>query len=97
MINTIDKDIEYVESRLRGQTTVSLPNAHTTNINFRRNYSNNQQQISQKYLNKNNKQQTNGTITSRKLTITTEKNENVKTVKRRIDKMKDQKAAKTLR
>jgi hypothetical protein len=32
-----------------------------------------------------------------KLKITTQKTENVKTVKRRIDKMKDQKAAKTLR
>jgi len=42
----------------------------------------------------------NGTVESIKLTITTQKSpntESVRTVKRRIDKMKDQKAAKTLR
>lgn len=101
LINTVDKDIEYVESRLRGQTTISLPNC-TSNINFQRlsnrNYLNNQQQISQKYLNPIAKQQNNGSTT--KLTTTTPKcqtNEGVKTVKRRIDKVKDQKAAKTLR
>jgi len=119
LINTIDKDIEYVESRLRGQTTVSLPTSHSTSYNhdvswrrpFNRNYANvlsslplnDQQQtrhVNQKYSNITNKRQLNGTVRSTKSSTTTQKslnNESVKTVKRRIEKMKDQKAAKTLR
>ena len=31
-LNSIDKDIEYVESRLRGRTTISLPTCHSTNF-----------------------------------------------------------------
>ncbi|CAF0848413.1 unnamed protein product [Rotaria sp. Silwood1] len=113
-ISTIDKDIEYVESRLRGQTTISLPTTHSTNyteaISWRRpptrNYtgilsSSNQQQQTPKmknphYSNIHNKQQINGTIRSTQSTMTSQKCESVKTVKRRLEKMKDQKAAKTL-
>lgn len=120
LINTIDKDIEYVESRLRGQTTVSLPGSNSTNythdVSWRRpsnrNYpnvlsslpSNDHQQmrhVNQKYSNIINKQQSNGTIGSTKSTTTTtqksQNNECIKTVKRHIEKVKDQKAAKTLR
>ncbi|CAF0911044.1 unnamed protein product [Rotaria sordida] len=107
-ISTIDKDIEYVESRLRGQTTTSLPTSNSTNytgdITWRRqpirNYTNilsssNQQQKSLQIHNSNinNKQQINGSFRS---TITNQKCGSVKTVKRRLEKMKDQKAAKTL-
>ncbi|CAF2371810.1 unnamed protein product [Rotaria sp. Silwood2] len=119
-ISTIDKDIEYVESRLRGQTTTSLPTPHSANytedISWRRrqpppplprNYTNvvssssNQKQqslkvLNQNYSNTNNKQQIDGTIRSIKSTITNQKCESVKTVKRRLEKLKDQKAAKTL-
>jgi len=126
LLNNIDKDIEYVESRLRGQTTVSLPTSHPTNythdvswrrhqphqnfINVLSSSSNDQQQqqqqqtrlVHQKYSNTSNIQQINETsISSSKLTpqksVSTNPNGSVKTVKTRIDKMKDQKAAKTLR
>jgi hypothetical protein len=113
LLNPIDKDIEYVESRLRGQTTVSLPNAHSANcaddIHWRqassRNYknvlsSNKQQQTHQihsKYSDVNPKQPINGTVGSIKSTIPSRNNQSIKTAKRRIDKIKDQKAAKTLR
>jgi hypothetical protein len=106
LINTVDKDIEYVESRLRGQTTVSLPNADSTNhINWRQianeNYANGITLNNQKYSNPTSKlRQSVETISSPRLTVTAQKsqpNESVKTVKRRIEKMKDQKAARTLR
>ncbi|CAF3868209.1 unnamed protein product [Rotaria magnacalcarata] len=61
--------------------------------------SNQQQQTLQahaQYLNMPNKQQINETVRSTKSTITNPKNESVKTVKRRLEKVKDQKAAKTL-
>lgn len=126
-MNNIDKDIEYVESRLRGQTTVSLPASHSVNYardaSWRRHHphqnfinvlsSNDQQQqqpppqqqtcpAHQKY---SNTQQINETsmstpklITQKSATpISTNTNGSVKTVKSRIEKMKDQKAAKTLR
>jgi hypothetical protein len=122
-LNNIDKDIEYVESRLRGQTIVSFPASRSTNythdINWRRthnpNYTNvlisslnDQQQtrhINHKYLNTQQSDET--IVSSSKLTTqksstpvsttTTTTNGSVKTVKSRIEKMKDQKAAKTLR
>jgi hypothetical protein len=125
LLHNIDKDIEYVESRLRGQTTVSLPASHSTNythdVGWRRqpqqNFinvlpsSNDQQQqqqthlVHQKYLTPTNTQQINETsISPPKLTteksstlMSTSTNGSVKTVKSRIEKMKDQKAAKTLR
>ncbi|CAF0991543.1 unnamed protein product [Adineta steineri] len=120
LINTIDKDIEYVESRLRGQTTVSLPAPHPTtythNNSWRRsssrNYINvvpslslNDQQparhLNEKYTIISNKQSSNGALGSNKssttpTTLKSQTNESVKTVKRRIEKIKDQKAAKTL-
>lgn len=43
------------------------------------------------------KQQINGSVRSTKTSTVNQKNESVKTVKRRLEKMKDQKAAKTLR
>lgn len=109
----VDKDIEYVESRLRGQTTVSLPANHSTSfkndISWSRvstnsrfahnspstsNHSQTQQktQIHQKYAMPGNR-----TVNNSKIPTKTATNENVKTGKRRIDKVKDQKAAKTLR
>ena len=104
LIHAIDKDIEYVESRLRGQTTVSLPNAHSTafnqTINWRqistRTYPNIPASNDGKYP--TTKAETNGTTTlSAKILLNNHKKESVKTTKRRLDKMKDQKAAKTLR
>jgi hypothetical protein len=127
LLNNIDKDIEYVESRLRGQTTVSLPTCHSTNythdVSWRRHLHQNfinvlssstdhqqQQQkqtrlVHQKYSSTPNTQQINETsISPPKLMkqksstpISTNTNGSVKTVKSRIEKMKDQKAAKTLR
>lgn len=100
LVNIIDKDIEYVESRLRGQTTISLPNTHSKTYNQTINWrqvSNRSYPNEQKYSNTNSKVQTNGTVLSSKLSVTSQKKESVKTVKRRMDKMKDQKAAKTLR
>jgi hypothetical protein len=84
LINSVDKDIEYVESRLRGQTTTSLPNSNETNWRrpSNRTYT---QSMPQKPSNKE--------LTTQK----SQTNESVKTVKRRIEKVKDQKAAKTLR
>lgn len=130
LLNNIDKDIEYVESRLRGQTTVSLPASHSANYkhdaSWRRHHhspqknfinvlssslSNDQQQqqqqqqtrsVHQKYS--NNQQINETSITTPKLLtqkpsspITNNSNGSVKTVKNRIEKVKDQKAAKTLR
>lgn len=102
LINAIDKDIEYVESRLRGQTTISLPNAHSTaftqTIHWRpistRTYPNipNESKYSTA-----NRSDLNGTTISAKALLNQHKKESVKATKRRIDKMKDQKAAKTLR
>jgi hypothetical protein len=100
LVNTIDKDIEYVESRLRGQTTISLPNAHSTTYNQTitwRQVSNRNYPTEQKYSNTNPKTEINGCVLSAKSSGTSQKKESVKNVKRRIDKMKDQKAAKTLR
>ena len=104
LINAIDKDIEYVESRLRGQTTISLPNAHSTTftqtINWRqistRTYPNIPVSNDSKYST-NNRSDLNGTTISAKALLNQQKKESVKASKRRIDKMKDQKAAKTLR
>lgn len=113
--NNVDKDIEYVESRLRGQTTVSLPPQHSTSytneISWSKlssnsryanpllstsNHSHQEQQqtvqMHQTYSTTSNKPIVNDKISSKTLTT-----ENVKTVKRRIEKLKDQKAAKTLR
>ena len=92
--NTIDKDIEYVESRLRGHTTVSLPNSHLTNhINWRQ-ISNESTQ--EKY---SKSTQTNEINPSPKSTLTSRKSqtfESVKRVTQRLEKNKDQKAARTL-
>ncbi|UJR15781.1 hypothetical protein I4U23_002714 [Adineta vaga] len=108
IINTIDKDIEYVESRLRGQTTVSLPATHSTmythennwrrssNRNYPNVLSSNDRQINRKFSNITNKQSSNEAISSNKSTAKSQINENVKPNKTRIEKMKDQKAAKTL-
>jgi hypothetical protein len=99
LLNIIDKDIEYVESRLRGQTTVSLPNSHSTNytrdITWRQppnhNLSSNDQQQSRLVHQTTNKQQLKETAGSIKSTsMTGQKSQNtecVKTVKRRIEKM----------
>ncbi|CAF3725385.1 unnamed protein product [Rotaria socialis] len=109
-VSNIDKDIEYVESRLRGQTTISLPTAHATSytesMTWRRtpsrnctnvlSSSNQQQQTLQVHAQYSNKQQINEPVRSTKSTTTNSKNESVKTVKRRLEKVKDQKAAKTL-
>ncbi|CAF4751349.1 unnamed protein product [Rotaria sp. Silwood1] len=126
LLNNIDKDIEYVESRLRGQTTVSLPLLHSTtythNISRRQipkhncmdpllSSSNDQQQQQQQTHivqptcpSTINIQQRNETIPSpskaltQKLTTPVSPNVHgsVKTVKSRLEKLKDQKAAKTL-
>lgn len=111
----VDKDIEYVESRLRGQTTVSLPTKHSrcftdpiswTTLTSHPPFplvssTNENEQITPIY------QQTSLTIekqtnNNEKISSTTTPSksstyESVKTVKRRIEKLKDQKAAKTLR
>ena len=116
LFSTVDKDIEYVESRLRGETINSPPTAHltdhTNDLTWRQPYSNvlttsssmdNHQQIfhvHQEHLNTTNKQQINGTVRSARSTTSTQqsrKTDNARTVKRRTEKMKDQKAAKTLR
>jgi len=124
LLSTIDKDIEYVESRLRGQTTVSLPtsqSAHYTHDGSWRRFprqkymnvlspsSNDPQQstqlVHQKYPNTTNIQPINETTSpcSKSITpksaipISINTNGSVKTVKSRMEKMKDQKAAKTLR
>ncbi|CAF0950749.1 unnamed protein product [Adineta steineri] len=118
LLNNIDKDIEYVESRLRGQTTVSFPASshyshnsswlrlpHHDYITELSPLPNDQQQstllVHQKYF---NTQQINETIVSptkpisQKISaqVTANTNGSVKTVKRRMEKVKDQKAAKTL-
>jgi hypothetical protein len=123
LLNNIDKDIEYVESRLRGQTTVSLPTSHSTtytrdaswrrhpqkNLTPNSSSANDQQQqtrlVHQKYPTTTNTQQINETDAStpklsqqKSLTLPSiNTNGSVKTVKSRLEKMKDQKAAKTLR
>ena len=121
LLPDIDKDIEYVESRLRGQTTVSLPSSHYSRdpptwlrlphqdyINVLSSSSDNshQQQADvsahQKY---SCTLQSNDTtvipiksVTSKaSATLSTSTNGSVKTVKNRLEKVKDQKAAKTLR
>ncbi|CAF0960921.1 unnamed protein product [Rotaria magnacalcarata] len=123
LINNIDKDIEYVESRLRGQTIVSLPPLHSTSCTNDSNWrqipkqncvdpllssSNEKQQsvhiANQTCPNTMNTQKRNdiNTATSKpatsKLTtfISTSTHGSVKNVKNRLEKMKDQKAAKTL-
>jgi hypothetical protein len=88
LITSIDKDIEYVESRLRGQTTVSLPNSHSIIWRQSSNQTCTNNQSQPKYPNTTNKEPS-----ASKPQI----NESVKTVKRRVEKLKDQKAAKTLR
>ncbi|CAF0907148.1 unnamed protein product [Adineta ricciae] len=107
LINSIDKDIEYVESRLRGQTTVSLPTTHSTTFahentwrrSSNRNYPNilssNDPPPNRKSSNLNTKQSSNDAISTNKANKTPT-NENIKPNKRRIEKIKDQKAAKTL-
>jgi hypothetical protein len=125
LLNNIDKDIEYVESRLRGQTTVSLPASHSATYtrdgswrqyphqNFMHvllspNDPQQQQQtrlVHQKYPTTTNTQQINETnISTPKLNqqksltpSSVNTNGSVKTVKSRMEKIKDQKAAKTLR
>jgi hypothetical protein len=84
LINSIDKDIEYIESRLRGQTSSSLPNSNETNWRRSSNRTHTQS-MPQRPSNKE--------LTSQK----SQTNASVKTVKRRLEKVKDQKAAKTLR
>ncbi|CAF2468583.1 unnamed protein product [Rotaria sp. Silwood2] len=126
LVNTIDKDIEYVESRLRGQTTISLPPPHATTYTHDASWrqhpkhncidpllasSNDQQQqqqpthiVHQTCPNTVNIQQRNEIIVppskalTQKLTtpVSTNTRGSVKTVKSRLEKMKDQKAAKTL-
>lgn len=122
LLNNIDKDIEYVESRLRGQTTVSLPashtNSYTRDASWRRHPPRNLIDISpmsseqrqnplmhQKYPTMSQTQSNNeSTLSSPKSNLRkslspmpTNTNGSVKTVKSRMEKMKDQKAAKTLR
>jgi hypothetical protein len=118
LLSNVDKDIEYVESRLRGQTTISLPNTHDVSwrqlpnhnyINTLLSTSNDQQQqtrlVHQKYPTTTNTQQINEKVLSPPKSIpqkvstplSTNTNGSVKTVKSRGEKMKDQKAAKTLR
>ena len=98
LINSIDKDIEYVESRLRGQTTISLPNAYNQTSNWRQTSNRNSPNVTSfnepKDFNTNIKVQMNGTNVSPKASM---KFRSVKSSKRRAEKMKDQKAAKTLR
>ena len=108
LLPDIDKDIEYVESRLRGQTTVSLPTTHSTTFahentwrrSSNRNYPNilssNDPPPNRKSSNLNPKQSSNDAISANKANKTPT-NENIKPNKRRIEKIKDQKAAKTLR
>ena len=116
----VDKDIEYVESRLRGQTTISLPASHSVHYtdeeSWRRpvphsNYIRVLPILShdrpQKYVHTSDvtpRTADTDSEASRKLTlqksqafIAANRNGSVKTVKSRIEKMKDQKAAKTLR
>jgi len=119
LLNSIDKDIEYVESRLRGQTVVSLPSSHSNNyshdVNWRRhtpeqNFIQNIRSTANEHKYLSN--QINDTASSTTTTTTTpvpqklspqksaatlSANGSVKTVKSRLEKMKDQKAAKTLR
>jgi hypothetical protein len=125
LLSNVDKDIEYVESRLRGQTTDSLPPAshpahysrdgtwlrlpHKNHANVLSPSSNDQQQLTtsvhQTYLDVASTSQNNDTaacatkaITQKpSTTLSTSTNGSVKTVKSRIEKVKDQKAAKTLR
>ena len=112
----IDQDIEYVESRLRGQTTVSLPTHPSTRyadeISWPRSSSNrpyanplltpshdqHQPQTPQKYLaSAVSKPTSSEKLVSPAAAAKSPVQENVKVVKRRIEKIKDQKAAKTLR
>ncbi|CAF1103607.1 unnamed protein product [Adineta ricciae] len=120
LLPNIDKDIEYVESRLRGQTTVSLPSSHYSRdpptwlrlphqdyINVLSSSSDDphQQQadvpVHQKYpctLQSNDTAVTPiKSVTSKaSATVSTSTNGSVKTGKNRMEKIKDQKAAKTL-
>ena len=111
LLNNIDKDIEYVESRLRGQTIVSLPSnnasdytpdAHWQRLSNRQYKSPSQADrtvpMQAKYSGGTSKPYSNEPVTPTKSsTDKSQVNESVKTVKRRMEKMKDQKAAKTLR
>ena len=110
LLNNIDKDIEYVESRLRGQTIVSLPSNHASdytpdahwqrlsNRQYKSPLSSSSQPMHAKYSTGTNKPYSNEPVTPTKSsTDKSQVNESVKTVKRRMEKMKDQKAAKTLR
>lgn len=122
LLNNVDKDIEYVESRLRGQTTVSLPashsNSYTRDVSWRRRAHQNLIDISplsseqrqnslmhQKYPampqtqsnNESNLSSPKSPIRKSLTPMPTNTNGSVKTVKSRMEKMKDQKAAKTLR
>ncbi|CAF1211505.1 unnamed protein product [Rotaria sordida] len=124
LLNNIDKDIEYVESRLRGQTSISLPQPHSTTYTHDASWrqlpkhkcidpllssSNHQQQqthiVHQTCSNTINIPQRNETNVSSSKSLTqkrttmpvpTNTHGSVKTVKSRLEKMKDQKAAKTL-
>lgn len=82
---------------------MSLPNAHSTTFNQTINW---RQSSTRTYPNipasndgkcSTNKSDTNGTTLSAKILLNYHKKESVKTSRRRLDKMKDQKAAKTLR
>ena len=124
LLSNIDKDIEYVESRLRGQTPVSCLKPHSTcymhDVSWQQlpkqncmdaslSFSNDQQQQThvahQKYSDKTNAQQINGRIIPRSKSLSrlssmssSEKTHgNKRAGKNRIEKVKDQKAAKTLR
>jgi hypothetical protein len=125
LITPIDKDIEYVESRLRGQTAVvqsmspSTSTSNTTNDQWRISTSHDNYQhadvssydrqqmrpVQDKYSNIDNTKPFNETIElppksilqKSQATVTVQNQESVKTVKNRMEKMKDQKAAKTLR
>lgn len=122
--SNIDKDIEYVESRLRGQAAISLPTLTSTQCNVNPNWRRSAPQshyahmmtptserskprsaVQTHYSNpttgksfqdhidpltKIHSQKSQGSIANTR-------NGSVKTVKSRSEKMKDQKAAKTLR
>ena len=125
--HSIDKDIEYVESRLRGQTAISLPVTRLTHCTSDETlqqtrttstqanhihvipvtpYEHSSKcQTQQKYSDVSNfspNDETNESVaksvsTKSNSIVTTNRNGSVKTVKNRTEKLKDQKAAKTLR
>lgn len=114
LTSTVDKDIEYVESRLRGQTSLSLPVVRLNQCGNEETFQRDKTQVNQI---DDDKQVSHENLCQRS-TTNIEINENrtkpafskstsvkgnnvrdgsVKNVKNRAEKVKDQKAAKTLR